>query len=193
MPKITPEVLNKLIVALDFPSREETFKFLERCKAAEFEPAMLKIGMELFYSEGTDMVKAIQDMGFKIFLDLKVHDIPNTAASALKAIAKLNVDITNLHALAGNSVMKASAEAIKEISPKTKLIAVTILTSISPEMLREELLINSPLSDYVLKLAHNAKKSALDGVVCSAHEASLIKQHCGTEFLTICPDRKSVV
>jgi len=187
MPKLNPEALSKLIVALDFPNCEETFKFLKRCNDESFRPAMLKIGMELFYSEGADMVKAIQEMGFKIFLDLKIHDIPNTAASALKAIAKLNVDITNIHALAGNSVLKASAEAIKEVSPKTKLIAVTILTSISEAMLKDELLINSSLQDYVLKLAHNAKESGLDGVVCSAQEASLIKKQCGSDFLTICP------
>lgn len=187
MPKLNPEALSKLIVALDFPNREETFKFLKRCNHESFRPAMLKIGMELFYSEGADMIKAIQDMGFRIFLDLKIHDIPNTTASALKAIAKLNVDITNIHAFAGKSVMKAAAEAIKEVSPKTKLIAVTILTSMSQDMLRDDLLINTTLEDYVLKLALNSKEAGLDGVVSSAHEANLIKKQCGNNFLTVCP------
>ena len=187
MPKLNSEALNKLIVALDFSSKEETFKFLKRCNDESFRPAMLKIGMELFYSEGPAVVRQIQDMGFKIFLDLKIHDIPNTTASALKAIAKLNVDITNIHAFAGKSVMKAAAEAIKEVSPKTKLIAVTILTSMSPDMLRDDLVINTALEDYVLKLALNSKEAGLDGVVCSAHEASLIKKQCSADFLAICP------
>ncbi len=187
MSKLSPEALNKLIVALDFSSKEETFKFLKRCNDESFRPAMLKIGMELFYSEGPEMVREIQDMGFKIFLDLKIHDIPNTTASALKAIAKLNVDITNIHSFAGKAVMKAAADAIKEVSPKTKLIAVTILTSMSQDMLRDDLLINTTLEDYVLKLALNSKEAGLDGVVCSAHEANLIKKQCGNNFLTVCP------
>jgi orotidine-5'-phosphate decarboxylase len=164
MSKLEQSTLDKLIVALDFPSKEETFKFLKRCNDQSFRPAMLKIGMELFYSEGPEMLREIQDMGFKIFLDLKIHDIPNTTASALKAIAKLNVDITNIHAFAGKAAMKAAAEAIKEVSPKTKLIAVTILTSMSQDMLRDDLLINTTLEDYVLKLALNSN-----------------------DFLTVCP------
>lgn len=187
MNKLNTEILNKLIVALDFPSSEETFKFLKRAQEDKFKPALVKIGMELFYSEGPDMVKKIHEMGFQVFLDLKVHDIPNTCASAIKSIAKLNVAITNMHALAGNSSMKAASEIIKETAPQTKLIAVTVLTSLSEEMLKSELLINTKLEDYVLKLAENTKSANLDGVVCSAHEANLIKNKCGKEFLTICP------
>jgi orotidine-5'-phosphate decarboxylase len=187
MSKLEQGILDKLIVALDFSSKEETFKFLKHCNDQSFSPAMVKIGMELFYSEGPEMVREIQDMGFKIFLDLKIHDIPNTTASALTAIAKLNVDITNIHAFAGKAVMKAAAEAIKEVSPKTKLIAVTILTSMSQDMLRDDLLINTTVEEYVLNLALNSKEAGLDGVVSSAHEASLIKKQCGKDFLTVCP------
>lgn len=175
-----------VIVACDFPSLEGTKEFLSNFKE---EKPYVKIGMELFYSEGPKVVKEIKAMGHKIFLDLKLHDIPNTVARATSQLAKLGVDMTNVHAAGGTKMMSAALEAIREAKASTKLIAVTQLTSTSEEMMHNELLLDNSKSikEVVCSYATNAKKAGLAGVVCSPLEASLIKETCGTSFLTITP------
>lgn len=173
-----------VIIACDFSSLDETKAFLS--KFPEKKP-YVKIGMELFYSEGPKVVEEIKEMGHKIFLDLKLHDIPNTVAKAMSNLAKMGVDMTNVHAAGGIKMMQAAKEAVQGSS--TKLIAVTQLTSTSEDMMHDEVLIdnNMPIKDVVAKYASNAKEAGLNGVVCSPLEASLIKDICGTDFLTVTP------
>ena len=179
--------LDKTIIALDFPDRESTEKFVKRLSTCKQRPHYLKVGMELFYSEGPRIIELIKDLGFKVFLDLKVFDIPNTAVGAIKSIAKLGVDMTNVHALGSFAMMQRANEALKEHSPESLLIAVTILTSIDQEILNQDLMIQQDLQETVLKLAINAKEAGLDGIVSSAFEAQSIKDKCGQDFLTVCP------
>lgn len=175
--------MNKdVIIACDFSSLEETKTFLS--KFADEKP-YVKIGMELYYSEGPKVVKEIKAMGHKIFLDLKLHDIPNTVAKAMSNLAKMGVDMTNVHAAGGVEMMSAAQAALEGSS--TKLIAVTQLTSTSEYMMQNELLIDKPIDDVVAKYANNAKEAGLDGVVCSPLEAGLIKETCGEDFLTVTP------
>lgn len=179
--------MNKdVIIACDFPDAEQTMAFL--AKFPEEKP-FVKIGMELFYSEGPDIVRHIKQRGHKIFLDLKLHDIPNTVSRAMKNLARLGVDMTNLHAAGGCAMMRAAVEGLEAGSagPRPTLIAVTQLTSISQQVMNTELLIGGKLEDVVAGYAANAKASGLDGVVCSPLEASLVKQHCGSAFLTVTP------
>lgn len=178
--------MNKTIVALDFPSEEEALYFLEN-----FDQTInVKVGMELFYSAGPQIIEKIKEKGHDIFLDLKLHDIPNTVKSAMKNLAKLNVDIVNLHCAGGKEMMKAAIEGLEEgkIGDKRPLcIGVTQLTSTSKEIMNNDLLIEGEVLDAVLHYAKNAKESGLDGVVCSVHESRKIHEVCGEDFLTVTP------
>ena len=176
--------MRDVIIACDFSSKEETLKFLDQF--TERKP-FVKIGMDLFYAEGPEMVKEIKARGHKIFLDLKLHDIPNTVGKAMKNVAKLGVDLTNVHAAGGVAMMEAAQKAINEVSPSTQLIAVTQLTSISQEVLEEELWIDHPINETIQHYAKNAQKAGLAGVVCSPLEAGLVQEACGHDFITVTP------
>ena len=167
--------MRDVIIACDFKNQDDLFAFL---KPFEGMNPYLKIGMEIFYKEGPQLVKKLKEMGFKIFLDLKLHDIPNTVEKAMRNIADLGVDITNVHAAGGVAMMAAARKGLDstEAGKNTKLIAVTQLTSTSQEVLENELLIEKPLNEVVKAYALNAKKAGLDGVVCSALEAPIIKE-----------------
>ena len=173
-----------VIIACDFSSKEETLKFLDQFKE---EKPFVKIGMELFYAEGGEIVKEIKKRGHKIFLDLKLCDIPNTVYKAMKNIASLGVDMTNVHAFGSIEMMKAAKKAINEVNPETKLIAVTVLTSSDQNVLDNELMIDGNINDVILKYASNTKEAGLDGVVCSPLESKIIKEKCGEDFLTVTP------
>jgi len=176
--------MSKTMVALDFSTRKEVYEFLLKFK----EPIYVKIGMELTYSFGFEIVREVKAMGHHIFLDLKLHDIPNTVKQAMKNLAKLDVDVVNLHAAGGSAMMKAAMEGLTEgaINGKRPLcIAVTQLTSTSQEAMNEELSIPGTVQDCVLHYAKLAKDSGLDGVVCSVHEAKAIHEVCGNDFLTV--------
>ena len=164
-----------VIIACDFKNKEELFDFLRPFEGLN---PFLKIGMEIFYKEGPELVKTLKGMGCKIFLDLKLHDIPNTVEKAMRNIALLNVELTNVHAAGGIEMMKAARRGLDyvESGKNTELIAVTQLTSISQEALENELLINKPLNEVVKKYAENARDAGLQGVVCSPLEASIIKE-----------------
>lgn len=164
-----------VIIACDFKNKEELFSFLRPFEGLN---PFLKIGMEIFYKEGPELVKKLKKMGCKIFLDLKLHDIPNTVEKAMRNIAELGVEITNVHAAGGIEMMKAARRGLdfNDLGKNTELIAVTQLTSISQEALENELLIEKPLKEVVKKYAENARDAGLQGVVCSPLEASLIKE-----------------
>lgn len=164
-----------VIIACDFKNQEELFEFL---KPFSKESPFIKIGMELFYKEGPSPVKKLKEAGCQIFLDLKLHDIPNTVEKAMRNIASLGVEITNVHAAGGIEMMRAARRGLDsvEAGKKTKLIAVTQLTSISQEILEHELLIEKPLLEVVKTYAQNAKEAGLSGVVCSALEAPILKE-----------------
>lgn len=165
---------NNVIIALDFASKEEMFDFLRPFK--EYKP-YVKVGMEMFYKEGPEVVRELKRQGFHIFLDLKLCDIPNTVKMAMAKLGSLGVDIINLHAFGGIEMMKAARAGLDmtEEGKKTKLIAVTVLTSVNEDVLKNELLIDHDVQDVVRKYAENAKEAGLDGVVCSALEAKIIK------------------
>lgn len=178
--------MNKTIVALDFSTREEVMDFLKGFN----EPIYVKIGMELTYACGLDIVKDVRALGHHIFLDLKLHDIPNTVKGGMKNLAKLDVDIVNLHCAGGVAMMKAAVEGLNEgaVNGKRPLcIGVTQLTSTSKEAMNDELGIPGEVLDCVIKYAKNAKEAGLDGVVCSVHEAKAIHETCGNDFLTVTP------
>lgn len=178
--------MNKTIVALDFSTKEEVMNFLKGFN----EPIYVKIGMELTYACGLESVKEVRALGHHIFLDLKLHDIPNTVKGGMKNLAKLDVDIVNLHCAGGSAMMKAAIEGLKEgaVNGKRPLcIGVTQLTSTSKEMMNDELKIAGEVKDCVIAYAKLAKESGLDGVVCSVHEAKAIHEACGNEFLTVTP------
>lgn len=178
--------MNKTIVALDFSTREEVMDFLKGFN----EPIYVKIGMELTYACGLDIVKDVRALGHHIFLDLKLHDIPNTVKGGMKNLAKLDVDIVNLHCAGGVAMMKAAVEGLNEgaVNGKRPLcIGVTQLTSTSKEAMNDELGIPGEVLDCVIKYAKNAKEAGLDGVVCSVHEAKAIHEACGNDFLTVTP------
>ncbi len=178
--------MNKdVIIALDFPSKEETLAFLANFKE---EKPFVKIGMELFYAAGPEIVKEMKKLGHKIFLDLKLHDIPNTVKRAMGCLSGLDVDMCNLHAAGGSAMMKAAIEGLtRPDGTRPLLIAVTQLTSTDAETLKNELLIDSPMVDTVMHYAKNAADSGLDGVVCSPLEAQAVKDFCGKDFMTVTP------
>ena len=167
--------MRDVIIACDFKNQDDLFSFLKPFKGMN---PYLKIGMEIFYKEGPQLVKRLHEMGFKIFLDLKLHDIPNTVEKAMRNIADLGVEITNCHAAGGIKMMEAARRGLDatEAGKETKLIAVTQLTSISQEALENELLIKENLADVVKHYALNAKKAGLQGVVCSPLEAPIMKE-----------------
>ena len=178
---------NDVIIALDFKDREETFSFLNRFTE---EKPFVKIGMELFYGEGPDIVREIKDRGHNVFLDLKLHDIPMTVKKAMKNLALLGVDMTNLHAAGTIEMMKYALDGLEEGAAKigkerALLIAVTQLTSTSEERMQKELLINASINDTIIRYAENTKAAGLDGVVCSPLEARMVKDACGEGFLRI--------
>ncbi len=175
-----------VIVACDFKNKEDTMAFLDNFKE---EKPFVKIGMELFYGEGPDIVKAIKDRGHNIFLDLKLHDIPNTVNKAMRNLARLGVDMTNVHAAGTIDMMRAALEGLAEgaDSERALLIAVTQLTSTSQERMQRELLINASIEDTVAHYARNTKEAGLDGVVCSPLEAAIVKNACGKDFITVTP------
>lgn len=178
-----------VIIALDFPSAAETMQFLSRfdCATVKAKP-MVKIGMELFYAEGPGIVRNIKAAGHGVFLDLKLHDIPNTVRRAMSVLSSLDVDIVNVHASGGSDMMKAAIDGLTRADgTRPLLIGVTQLTSTGADMLRDELLVETPMCETVLHYAENAAKSGLDGVVCSPLEAAAVKARCGAEFLTVTP------
>ena len=175
-----------VIVALDFPDRQTTLEFLDLFPAGE--KPFVKIGMELFYAEGAPMVREIRKRGHKIFLDLKLHDIPNTVKRTMSVLSGLDVDMANLHAAGGSAMMKAALEGLKRPDgSRPLLIAVTQLTSTDAKTLREELLITAPMEYTVWSYAQNAARCGLDGAVCSPWEAADVKRRCGASFLTVTP------
>ena len=176
--------MNKdVIVALDFQSKEEVVAFLSQFP----EPIYTKVGMELFYKEGPEVVRYLKSEGHKVFLDLKFHDIPNTVAGAVRSVSSLDVDMMNVQAAGGINMMEAGLEELRKQGKDALLISITMLTSTSAEILKNELLIDRPLDDTVLHYASNTKKAGLHGVVCSALEVPLIKSHLGASFVTVTP------
>lgn len=174
-----------VIIACDFKDKEEALAFLDNFKNKK---PFLKIGMELFYSEGPDIVREIKKRGHKIFLDLKLHDIPNTVKSAMKVLSKLDVDMVNVHASGAAAMMGAALEGLtREDGTRPLLIAVTQLTSTDSDALKNELLISAPMAETVMHYAKNAKSAGLDGVVCSPLEAEGVHRECGQGFVTVTP------
>jgi orotidine-5'-phosphate decarboxylase len=174
-----------VIIACDFAGRTETLDFLSRFQNKK---PFVKIGMELFYAEGPQIVRDIKARGHKIFLDLKLHDIPNTVKKAMRVLSALDVDMCNLHAAGTAAMMAAALEGLtRPDGTRPLLIAVTQLTSTSEERMRKELLIGASLEEAVFRYAENAKNAGLDGVVCSPLEAGKVKAVCGAEFLTVTP------
>ena len=176
-----------VIIACDFSSKADVMNFLDKFTGCDRKP-FVKIGMELFYAEGPQIVKEIKERGHKIFLDLKLHDIPNTVKKSMSVLSGLDVDMTNLHAGGTIAMMEAALEGLtRPDGTRPLLIAVTQLTSTSEERMREDLLIERPLDEVVMHYAKNAKTAGLDGVVCSPREAEKVHNTCGKEFLTITP------
>ena len=174
-----------VIIACDFASAEETFKFLDKF---EGKKPFVKIGMELYYAEGPAIVKEIKARGHKIFLDLKLHDIPNTVKKSMAVLARLDVDMTNLHAAGTVAMMEAAIEGLtKPDGTRPLLIAVTQLTSTSEERMKSDLLINEPLDKVVMHYASCARAAGLDGIVCSPLEAGKVHDTCGKDFVTVTP------
>ena len=174
-----------VIVACDFASAAETFAFLDQF---EGKKTFVKIGMELFYAEGPQIVRQIKSRGHKVFLDLKLHDIPNTVKKAMAVLSKLDVDIVNLHAAGTTAMMTAALEGLtRPDGTRPLLIAVTQLTSTDQESMERDLLIHAPIDEVVMHYALTAKNAGLDGVVCSPLEASKVHEKCGAGFLTVTP------
>ena len=176
-----------VIVACDFASRQQTLDFLEQF-AGETKKPFVKIGMELFYAEGPQIVGEIKGRGHQIFLDLKLHDIPNTVKKAMKVLSGLDVDLVNLHAAGTVAMMEAALEGLtRPDGTRPLLIAVTQLTSTDQRSMEEDLLIREPLAEVVMHYARRAKAAGLDGVVCSPLESAKVKEACGAGFLTVTP------
>ena len=174
-----------VIIALDFDSKEKTLAFLDQFTGKK---PFVKIGMELFYAEGPSIVREIKARGHKIFLDLKLHDIPNTVKKAMAVLSGLDVDMTNLHAAGTVRMMQGALEGLtRPDGTRPLLIAVTQLTSTDQESMENDLLIREPIADVVMHYASNAAKAGLDGVVCSPLEAGLVHDKCGKNFLTVTP------
>ncbi len=179
--------MKDVIIACDFGSAAKALEFLDKFADCPRKP-FVKIGMELFYGAGPDIVRAVKARGHKIFLDLKLHDIPNTVRKTMQVLSALDVDMTNVHAAGTIEMMKAAREGLtREDGTRPLLIAVTQLTSTSEERMHSDLLIGAPINETIAHYAACAKEAGLDGVVCSPLEASLIKERCGKEFLTVTP------
>lgn len=177
--------MRDVIIACDFASAEATYTFLD--KFTDKKP-FVKIGMELFYAEGPAIVRELKKRGHKIFLDLKLHDIPNTVKKSMAVLSRLDVDMCNLHAAGTIEMMKAAIEGLtREDGSRPILIAVTQLTSTSEERMHEDLLINGTIEEVVMHYAENAKMAGLDGVVCSPLEAAAVKNRCGKDFVCVTP------
>ncbi|MBR5286422.1 MAG: orotidine-5'-phosphate decarboxylase [Clostridia bacterium] len=174
-----------VIIACDFSSAEKTFEFLDKFTGKK---PFVKIGMELYYAEGPAIVREIKARGHKIFLDLKLHDIPNTVKKSMSVLSNLGVDITNLHAGGTVRMMEAALEGLtRPDGTRPLLIAVTQLTSTDQESMENDLLIKAPIDEVVMHYAENAKKAGLDGVVCSPLEAGKVHDRCGESFITVTP------
>ena len=174
-----------VIIACDFDSAEKTFAFLDKFTGRK---PFVKIGMELYYAEGPSIVKEIKKRGHKIFLDLKLHDIPNTVKKSMAVLSRLDVDMTNLHAAGTCRMMEAAIEGLtRPDDTRPLLIAVTQLTSTDQESMEKDLWIEKPIADVVMHYAHNAKLAGLDGVVCSPLEAGKVHDTCGKDFVTVTP------
>ncbi len=174
-----------VIVACDFAGKEQCLAFLD--KFTDCKP-FVKIGMELFYSAGPDIVREIKERGHKIFLDLKLHDIPNTVMKSMAVLSNLDVDMTNLHAAGTKAMMEAAVKGLtREDGTRPYLIAVTQLTSTSEEAMKSDILIDVPIDEVVMRYAENAMNSGLDGVVCSPLEAGKVHDRCGEGFVTVTP------
>ena len=174
-----------VIIACDFASKEQVFNFLDKFKGRK---PFVKIGMDLFYAEGPEIVKEIKKRGHKIFLDLKLHDIPNTVKKSMAVLSRLDVDMTNLHASGTVNMMKGALEGLtREDGTRPILIAVTQLTSTDQESMEKDLLINEPIDKVVMHYAKNASLAGLDGVVCSPLEAEKVHSTCGKDFITVSP------
>ena len=174
-----------VIIACDFDSAEKVFAFLDKFTGKK---PFVKIGMELYYAEGPSIVREIKKRGHKIFLDLKLHDIPNTVKKSMAVLSRLDVDMTNLHAAGTVRMMEAAIEGLtREDGSRPMLIAVTQLTSTDQESMEKDLLIKENIADVVMHYAHNAKIAGLDGVVCSPLEAGKVHERCGDGFVTVTP------
>ena len=174
-----------VIIALDFPDAQAVYRFLDKFQV---EKPFVKVGMELFFAEGPKIVNEIKARGHDVFLDLKLHDIPNTVRSAMRSLVKLDIDMINLHAAGTIDMMCAAMEGLtRPDGNRPFLLAVTQLTSTSEERMQKELLIKACMADTVVHYAQNAKSAGLDGVVCSPHEAAMVKDACGRTFLTVTP------
>ena len=174
-----------VIIACDFSSAEQTFAFLDKFTGKK---PFVKIGMELYYAEGPSIVREIKERGHKIFLDLKLHDIPNTVKKSMNVLSRLGVDICNLHAGGTIRMMEAALEGLtRPDGSRPLLIAVTQLTSTDQESMENDLLIKAPIDEVVMHYAENAKKAGLDGVVCSPLEAGKVHDRCGKDFITVTP------
>lgn len=179
--------MRDVIIACDFPDAETTLRFLDKFENEPRKP-FVKIGMELYYGAGNAIVRELKRRGHKIFLDLKLHDIPNTVRKAMKVLSDLDVDMTNVHAGGGIAMMRAAVEGLtRPDGSRPMLIAVTQLTSTSPETLKNELLIDTPINETIARYAANAREAGLDGVVCSPLESALVKEACGKDFRTVTP------
>lgn len=179
---------NSLIIALDFSSKQEVFQFLDKFNG---ESLFVKVGMELFYQEGPAIISELKEKNHQVFLDLKLHDIPNTVHKAMKGLARLGADLVNVHAAGGSEMMKAAIAGLEAGTPsglvRPRCIAVTQLTSTSEEQMRSEQLIPVTIEESVLHYASVAQKSGMDGVVCSTWEAGKIRSVLGPDFLTVTP------
>lgn len=174
-----------VIVACDFASKEQTFAFLDKFQGKK---PFVKIGMELYYAEGPEIVREIKKRGHKIFLDLKLHDIPNTVKKAMTVLSGLDVDICNLHAAGTTAMMKAALEGLtRPDGTRPLLIAVTQLTSTDQQAMEDDLMIHAPIDEVVMHYAEAAKNAGLDGIVCSPLEAGKVHSRCGEKFLTVTP------
>ncbi|MBS4750663.1 orotidine-5'-phosphate decarboxylase [Carnobacteriaceae bacterium zg-ZUI78] len=175
--------MTEVIVAFDVSTQEELASMLDMFQ----EPIYVKIGMEAMYRFGASLLTPIKERGHKIFLDLKLHDIPNTVYHAMKQLAALPVDMINVHAGGGIDMMKKAVQAVKEINPNILCIAVTVLTSLDDKVVTDELLLNQGLEKTALHYAKNAKEAGMDGIVCSVHEVEKIHEVCGADFLCVTP------
>lgn len=194
MEKLIETTTKPVIVALDFPTEQEAWQCLS--KFNEDTSVYVKVGMELYYSAGPNFVRELKQRGFNVFVDLKLHDIPNTVKSASRVLTKLGADIFNVHVAGGKAMMQAAVvgmiEGLQEGQRKPLLIGVTHLTSTSEQTLQEEIGIDLPIHEAVIRYAVLAKESGLDGVVCSPLEVPLIKEACGDSFITVTPGIRPV-